>query len=256
MLPKEFSYLTLDIPGHGFSDSYPIGMHYGSLDMLWFVENIRRVYGWKKISIIAHSMMAGVVYYYAALFPERTNFVVALDNLRSFDIVEIDVYLRNIIDKLHLEDERIRHGQEPPSYDYEELVEKIYVGSFESVNRENCKYLLARGVQESTKFPSKYYFNRDARVKHFNNFLCDQRAYIKMAENINMPFLLLVGSNSINNREGNNTFQIARALEKHNPKFQLEIVPGNHHFFLNDPDTCHRTIEQFLYSANPAKNKL
>lgn len=255
-LPKENSYLAIDIPGHGWSSSYSLGMHYGSLDMLWFIENVRRVYGWQKISIIGHSMMGAISFMYAAVFPDLTNFVVILDNFRPAEASYVEGYLRNSIDRLHIEDERIQTGTEPPSYDYPTLIKRIHVGSFESVKPDNCKYLIPRGVLESSKFPGRYYFKRDARVKHFNGFLMAQGQYLKIASKMTVPILYLYGDFSPSSIKDGVNLQIAAQLKESNPNFQMNIVPGNHHFFLNQPETCYKFIVDFISKWGGLKNKL
>lgn len=256
LLPKEFSYLALDLPGHGLSSAYPIGMHYGSLDTLSFIENVRRFYGWEKLSIIGHSMMGGVTACYAAMFPERTTFAITLDNIRPALVTDLGEFARNIVDKLQIENKRIKDGNEPPSYEYEDLIEKIYTGSFHSVQPENCKYLLARGVKQSTKFPSRYYFQRDARVKYFFYFPCDHDVYMKLMQNLTMPFMYLVGTKSIQYMPEVRNTEIADVVRNINPDFEMFAVPGNHHFFLNNPETCYKHIEEFIYKHHSLKHKL
>lgn len=257
LLPKEFSYLALDIPGHGLSSSYGTGgQHYGVVDTLLFIENVRKAYGWKQIGIIGHSMMASVSFLYAAVFPEQTQFLVCLDNLAPQTIMEVDDNLRMTVEKLLIENERLHQGNEPPSYEYEVLLQRIFEGSFQSVNPENCKYLVPRGVTPSSKYPGRYFFKRDARVKYFNGLRISQEDNLKMASRMRTPLLLLIGDSSPLALKRTITTKMSEKLEKKNPSFTMRKVPGNHHFFLNNPDTCSKVIEQFIYEWTSVKNKL
>lgn len=256
LLPKEFGYLALDIPGHGLSSFTP-GTHYGALDSLLFIENVRMLYGWEKVMIIGHSMMASLAFTYAAVCPDRTQFVIFLDNLVPFMQSEMDDYLRVTIDKLHLENERLNSGQEPPSYEYDDLVDRIYMGSFQSVDKEHCKYLISRGVAPSNKYPGKYYFKRDARVKYFFYMRLQLEQNIYLASKITAPSMYLYGAQSPASLKMNMSYTLAVELKKTNPKFSIEQVPGNHHFLLNNPDTCSKVISRFIYEWSvQAKNKL
>lgn len=82
LLPNEFSYLAIDLPGHGLSDQVPYGISYNLDDAVRLLEEIRLLYKWDKISIIAHSMGAIISFVYASFFPESVDLVVALDTLK------------------------------------------------------------------------------------------------------------------------------------------------------------------------------
>lgn len=56
LLPKSQSYLAIDLLGHGLSSRLPDGMQYHSIDNLYQIHDLCMEYGWKKISLIGHSM--------------------------------------------------------------------------------------------------------------------------------------------------------------------------------------------------------
>ena len=83
---KDHRVLTLDLPGHGRSDSPKDG----KLSMDLFaraVEAVRAESGAERIVLVGHSMGAPVIRQYAHLYPERVAGLVAVDgplDLRAF----------------------------------------------------------------------------------------------------------------------------------------------------------------------------
>jgi pimeloyl-ACP methyl ester carboxylesterase len=86
-LAKDHRVVTLDLPGHGGSES-PVG---GKLSMDLFaraVEAVRAETGAERIVLVGHSMGAPVIRQYAHLFPERVAGLVAVDgplDMRAFN---------------------------------------------------------------------------------------------------------------------------------------------------------------------------
>uniref|UniRef100_H2ZSP7 AB hydrolase-1 domain-containing protein n=1 Tax=Latimeria chalumnae TaxID=7897 RepID=H2ZSP7_LATCH len=56
LLPKDYYYVVLDLPGHGFSSHRPSGVPYYDAsylgDVRWVVEELE----WSKFTIMGHSM--------------------------------------------------------------------------------------------------------------------------------------------------------------------------------------------------------
>ena len=82
LLPRHISFLAIDFPGHGFSSRIPDGVGYSTEDNLHFLNLLMKEYNWSKISLLGHSMGAIVSFLYASTYPEKVNFVIALDALK------------------------------------------------------------------------------------------------------------------------------------------------------------------------------
>jgi pimeloyl-ACP methyl ester carboxylesterase len=85
-LAKKYRVLTLDLPGHGQSESPRDGKF--SMDLFArAVEAVRAEAGSDKIVLVGHSMGAPVIRQYARLFPQRVAALVAVDgplDMRQF----------------------------------------------------------------------------------------------------------------------------------------------------------------------------
>lgn len=252
-LTKDFSYLALDAPGHGRSEVKLI--QFGTMDMLLFIDGVRRFYGWSKVNLIAHSMSGAVSFMYAAAFPELVNFVVFLESVRTVSEININ-YINMVVDGLNSEEERILATDEPPIYDFNGILKRIHLGAHEEIPLELCNYLVPRGVKESNKEPGKYYFARDPRLKYYNKFQFDQHSYLSFARDMTTPCLYLYGSGSFAADPENVQRIVTAELKRHNPNYEELMVPGHHHFLLTHPETCYKVINTFIHKWTSNRHKL
>lgn len=56
LLPSKYSYLAIDLPGHGFSSHLPKGCFYHIADYIAILDGIRSKFKWEKLSLLGHSM--------------------------------------------------------------------------------------------------------------------------------------------------------------------------------------------------------
>ena len=86
VLAKKYRVLTLDLPGHGRSDSPKDGKF--SMDLFArAVEAVRAEAGTDRIVLVGHSMGAPVIRQYARLYPQHVAALVAVDgplDMRQF----------------------------------------------------------------------------------------------------------------------------------------------------------------------------
>jgi hypothetical protein len=83
------------------------------------------------------------------MFPEDVEAYVSIDCGRSLIMIQEEQLLertRYAIDRALAIEKRLAF--DPPSYTYEELREKVYIGSSKSPSPESCDLLLERGVKK------------------------------------------------------------------------------------------------------------
>ncbi|XP_055376274.1 probable serine hydrolase [Condylostylus longicornis] len=254
LLPQNVAFLSIDLPGHGLSSRLPDGMWYDSAVNLQVLHLLMKEYNWDKISIIGHSMSSIASFIFSALFPEKVEMVVGLDalkpHIRSNDkVVET---MRNRMKNFIIADERNRDKSEPPSYTYEDLVEKLYVGTFHSIDKDKCKHILARNIKKSLKYPDQYFFARDSRLKSYNYTGFWPELNLELAKRINVPYLFIkcTGSTYFESKE---YFDEALEVMKKNPKFEFYEAEGSHHVHLNEPEKISAIINPFIEKYHTAK---
>lgn len=249
LLPSNLSYLALDLPGHGLSSHIPNAMNYNVMDYMFVLNDLKEKFGWPKISLLAHSMGSISSFIFTALNPDKVDMVIALDTIKpqirpARMIVKL---LQYKAEHALLADKRNREANsEPPSYTYDELVERVIDGSMQSVARDKAKYMIERGVKESQTFPGKYYFSRDSRVKYMFDFHVDQSTCLEMVKQIRVPYLFVKASDKNFSENPKHIKEAISVFQQTNPHFKMVNVPGTHHVHLNSPELIAGEISAFL----------
>lgn len=73
LLPKEFSYLAIDLPGHGLSSQIPAGMQYHTIDKIYTINHLLKEYNWDKVSLIGHSLGSIISFLFTSVFPSKVD---------------------------------------------------------------------------------------------------------------------------------------------------------------------------------------
>lgn len=246
LLPRDLSYLAIDLPGHGRSSHIPKGNYYHAVDFIPLFENIRKIFEWERLSLIAHSMGSMISFIYASLYPKNVNLVCALDTLKILDLepkVIEKIYTHQIKKLVGLNENLIRN---PPEYTYDELIQRVHDGSRNSVDLEKAKYLIDRGAKASATDPNKFHFTRDIRVKFMLHFYERQEFSLEHIKRIKAPYLFIRGEDRNFAEPEAKINEAADFFRKHNERFEMIRVKGTHHFFLNHPESVSQPISDFL----------
>ncbi|XP_075164687.1 putative serine hydrolase [Haematobia irritans] len=247
LLNRDMSFLALDMPGHGLSSWLPDGLLYHSLDYVALINRIMDEFKWDTISIIGHSMSSINSFVYAALFPAKVDLLIGLDVLkpltRSADKI-IDNYSERLENASKI-DRRMRNKSEPPAYEWDQLVERLHVGTSKSVDIEACKFLLKRNIKPSIHEPHKYYFSRDSRLKASLFYAFSQEVPVAMARRITCPHLFIKALQApyYENKE---YYDEVMSILQQKSNFEYHEVEGTHHVHLNEPEKVARLVNPFL----------
>lgn len=246
LLPDHVGVLAIDFPGHGLSSRLPHGISYKYIDYIPVLTMIMREYNWDKLSIIGHSMGAIIGFLYGSIFPQKVDMIVAIDAIKPHIFPDhlYEKILRISLENFIVSDERNRDKSEPPSYSYEDCIQKLYLGTNKSVDVDKCKYLLERNIQKSTKYPEKYFFTRDSRVKVIQLMLVSHEVVLELANRISKPLLYVKasGSQTVDPEKWEETMEVLRTK----PDFEFYPVDGTHHVHLNEPEKISEVINSFI----------
>lgn len=246
-LPPENSFLAIDLPGHGYSSWLPKGVHYNSIHYVALLRELMEDYKWDKVSLMGHSMSAINSFVFAALFPDKVDYIICLDALkpltRSAERI-VDVYRERIEAGIKLE-KRINDKSKPPIYNDMELIERLRKATNNSINIDACKYLLKRNIRQSNEDKEKYYFSRDNRIKTSIFYTLGQEVSIVMAERIKCPHLLIKATKSDYFENKKYFYEVVDILKK-KENFEYHEIEGTHHVHLNEPEKVSQIINAFL----------
>lgn len=243
LIVKRRPVLAIDLPGHGLSSWLPSGCMYNALVYFLLVKRIKNYFGWEKLKIMAHSLSALVIYWYAATFPMELQYVIALDLVKypCTDTNKQAVQFANAINTFfQMEENNIQ-----PSYEESEIMKKKtkgYLNLFETEYR----ILLSRGVTQ--KQDGTYIFNRDPRVRvmavHSEMFSQSQQE--DFARLITCPYLIIKGDLDLYGEKKENFDKTVEILKTSNDKVYFKILPTTHHLHLTHPEATAAIIYPFL----------
>ncbi|XP_054735628.1 probable serine hydrolase [Anastrepha obliqua] len=252
------SVLCIDLPGHGYSSHLPPGIIYHIMEYVRVIIGLMKSYNWSKVSLMGHSMGGSVAFYFTALYPTKVDLLIEIDIVKRDSLGPV-LYLdhrRFAMNKALLDNERLMDAailQEPPSYAFAECERLLHKGSGYSVNLENCKYILERNLSRSRKYPEKYYFSRDTRVKYILDLEAEKAFFQAMAMRIcvmKIPHLVIKAGASTN--IGPESTELIAIMNENNPHFETHVVPnGTHHVHLNDAPLIAKLIAPFLKRYRP-----
>ncbi|XP_059615311.1 probable serine hydrolase [Phlebotomus argentipes] len=247
-LPPEYSYLALDLPGHGLSSRLPDGIFYSWLDVCQALRLLSEQEKWDKISILAHSMSSLIGFSYSSAFPDKVDLMIGIDALKPH-VRPAEKYAPMIekgFEAFLLADRRNREASEPPCYSYDEMLERLHKGTNGSVEKEVCQYLLKRNIAQSKSDPEKFYFTRDNRLKGFSFQTLSQEIAIGMTKRITCPYMFIKCTNSVYYEDKKYIDEIIGVFKENNPNFEYHTIEGRHHAHLNEPHKFSDLLTRFI----------
>ncbi|CAG9808649.1 unnamed protein product [Chironomus riparius] len=248
LLPREFSYLAIDLLGHGRSSWLPRGVPYNLFDNVYTIIYIMKEYNWQSISILGHSMGGAIAFLFSIMFPDKLDCLVTIEfgkNPDRSDIERIMDARDNILNFIVL-DEKSQAISEPPSYTLEEMIEKVHVGSFGNITSESAPYILERNIKKSFKVPGKYFFSRDPRLRNLILTPHPENLTLCGAKNMTAPYLFLYSPESPLFAKEFFFDQFLEASQE-NSKFQQVLVDSeSHHYHLNEVEKISEVVAKFL----------
>lgn len=203
---------------------------------------------------MGHSLGAISCFIYAATFPGIVDSVVALDALLPrLQSTNHMFELTAGLEAARESDLKFTAGEEPQTYTFEELIEKVNSQTLLSVTRASAVRLLARGVQDSRRTKDRYYFTIDARLRTFQIALYTLELNESFAQSIDCPILYVKALQSaFRNTESDQQDSVLHILmDKSN--FEMTTVDSGHHVHLNEPALIIAGVSEFLlkHTANP-----
>ncbi|XP_069683663.1 probable serine hydrolase isoform X2 [Periplaneta americana] len=245
MLLPDFSILCIDLPGHGFSSSYPKGkvlcIHW---DGLIIARQIVKHFEWKKVTIMGHSLGASIGFLYAATFPDEIDKLICLDAaspavFTNAEIVELTT--RNVEKFLRYEEST---KEDMPCYPYADMRDIMMHGHRGSLTPESCKIMLKRGIHRDPE-SNNYLFARDVRLLSPLGFISLDMA-LEYASRITCKVLNIKATGTL--RHHSYYSRILNKIKETASTLQVHEVKGTHHVHLNNPQDIVSFVINFLKS--------
>lgn len=232
--------------GHGLSDHYPTGLMYHYWDKISDIRLIAEHFGWKRFSIMGHSMGGIVGSMFTAVAPHLVDRLVMIDIVKPISTPAkhqpdksakaIEGYLQ-ILKKLE---------QGPPCYSYETARQRLLQANNGSIDTEAAEVLMRRGLKKHED-GSGYYFSRDLRlvVPTVASYTAEQHA--EYAKRVRCPMLLIKAKNGFIYEDPSvieDFVNIYREVSLGG--FEYAEVEGTHHVHLVNPENVAPLVTKFF----------
>ena len=227
--------VSLDLPGHGYSEHRPPGIAYHFVDMVPEILRVADQLGWEQFLVLGHSMGAALATLVAAVAPERVTHALLIDGLGPVSAKQEDACttLKTSI----RQEARLVEKQKPVYATVEDAVKaRLGVGG---ISEPAVRSLVNRGVQRCHE---GFTWRADSalRVKSRHYFSEEQvRSFVTAIE---CPVLAIEAAQT--NLEY--WRDLIRDRSQLVSKIEYVVLPGQHHLHLDDPEPVAATLASFL----------
>ncbi|XP_044755647.1 serine hydrolase-like protein isoform X1 [Coccinella septempunctata] len=247
---RDISFLAIDLPGHGFSSPFPKGMIYNFMNYIILVQQIYEYFSFSKLSLLGHSLGSMISFISTILYPEKVDFLMCIDALHPLQSTVSKETVRNSIDNYMKYN---KFTKEPPSYTWEEILDKMNIAYKHSLGKDSTLCLLERNIAVSKEFHGKYYFNSDPMLKVRTMFNWTQEQMIKDAATIANPIFICEAKQNYARKYRKNFYEIVNIVQKHNKDCEFHTISGTHHLHLNEPEKIGILLKKFLNKHNKSE---
>ena len=236
-LPNHLTLLAIDLPGHGFSDHYPVKNAYQYISFVSDVIEVLKYMSWEQIILIGHSFGGILTINVTAILQSRISKLIVLDGFYAHD----SSYER-ISDYLLKKYEDNNSNKEKLYSSRAKVVERILEGN-PGINQSSAEILATRACREEN---GGFVLTRDIGIpkpllafgRHCFWELFNQRFY----DRITMPALFIIADES--------HLKLDKLIERKRVKMssttRLMHVKGGHLVHMNAPREVGILIRAFL----------
>lgn len=213
--------VALDLPGHGHSDHRPLGAAYNIWDYAHDVLQTAEQFGWKRFSLLGHSMGAIVSVLLAGAMPERIERLALIDGVIPFtgEAETAPQKLGESLQKLLAVDDK----RKPVYATFEQAVAARMKG-VGAVSHEAAERLAQRGLMP---VPGGYTWRTDARLMLPSSMRLTRAHALAFVHCVACPASLILAEQGLLNQPA--MVELTQTLP-----FELHRLPGGHHLHLDD----------------------
>lgn len=228
--------VSIDFPGHGFSDHLPLSGIYHHEDRVIQMFQVADALDWEKFNILGHSMGGVIGTFMAAVFPERIEKIGVVDVIPFLNVFHFN--LTKAI-RTHLESvTKIPSSHEIYSSQSEAANKRATINPRFPMKQDSALALAEGGM---TAVTGGYIWTFDMRLLLPNFMAPTDEMIIQALENITAKYCLIAAAEGL-------VSSISDYKEKLSPIKNLQIheIPGGHHIQLDNPQSVAEILKSFF----------
>jgi pimeloyl-ACP methyl ester carboxylesterase len=225
----EYRFIALELPGHGWSDPRPPGQPYHFLDWVAVVFDAAEALGWKRFTLLGHSMGAGIASLAAGVFPDRIAQLILLDGLGPMAGAEGEIperLARYLTTRTSL-------GRQKIYPDVEAATARLHA-ALPNLSAAALQALVLRGVKPTAQGVT---WRSDPRLHEISAWRLTEPQILSFLKRISAPTLVIRPEQGYPFEEG-----VMRQRLDAIKHVEVRNVPGHHHVHLDQGELVASTI--------------
>ncbi|XP_026490696.2 serine hydrolase-like protein [Vanessa tameamea] len=254
-LPTNFFYVSIDLPGNGYSDHLPKGVRFTIWDLVPTLQYVTEHFKWEHFIYIAHSLGTAVGKYFNMAYPGVMTKVVDLDPVPAYHTIlpeEIPSWYKEIYGSHYQDKSYKKHtsGKESaPKYSYQQIKEMIMKA--QQLSEEAANQVLDRYIEPAGD--GLFRFSYDQRMKSTFKLPFQPQHLKEMYTPLKTPTLAIIAKGSIDNGSYSRVPFVMDEYAWPHGNYRYKIVNGGHDVHLENPDCMADDISKFLLEDIKAK---
>lgn len=232
---QDYSWCAFDLPGHGLSDPYPRSLPYHLLNTLPDMHALIQHLGAKEVTLIGHSLGAGISALYSGAFPTQVKHLVLIDALAPLvDTPE------QAIDRIaqYADAEAKLQSKTPPAYtDLEPLIQKRHQ-IFPTQRPDLVRRIFERNMILQN---GKWSWRLDPRIRITSLSRLSAERIFESVKRITCPALLIEGHAGYLKQ-----FPQAEKVAQTFKNLKRVVHNGGHHIHLDATQAVAQSIRDFI----------
>ncbi|GJQ69865.1 hypothetical protein Trydic_g22413 [Trypoxylus dichotomus] len=243
LLPQNFYYICVDLPGHGLSDHFPSSLPLEFTTYLFAVSVVIEHFNRQKYIVMGHSFGGRLLTLFTQIYPESVLKIITLDSGYILPITPKE-YVYSLKEGYQtVKKIRSFESEECPSYSYDAIVDKVANGRVAGVlTNETAEHIAKRMIRKIGD--DKYQFTIDRRLRSII-YPCFTEQYVdKIFEKfpIRCPALAIFASEILQ------MFEEYEKIHKFSqlPNIEFHEFDGHHHSHQTNPELIAPILNKFL----------
>lgn len=253
LLPKNYYYVCMDLPGHGKSS--PISGHLAPhlLDYCAVLKMVLDYFKWEECYGLGHSMGALVIVRTAQLYPALFKKIAVIDGAYTLP-VEIKDYKKYMVDRFNgiiKFQQYVAQKKPQPTYTYEEALKKVSDSrNYEPLSKDKAEPILNRMIEPVGD--GKYRFTVDPKWKYALSPIHDSRYSVELVKTYPILCPMLVIVDSAHDILLKQFMPVLKEYEKQQ-NVTVNYIPANHDMHINIPHVIAPLISDLFNKVCPNK---
>lgn len=228
---KNFTWIAIDLPGHGRSQWRSHDAHYYFIDYVYDLKLLLEKLRCEKVMLVGHSMGAMVCNLFAACYPGNVLAMALIDGI-GIVTTKPSESKQQLINAFRQRSKAQQQSNTKLFSNFEEVVAaRLKVSDLEY---ENAALLMRRNVEI---LPEGVKLTTDPRLKQHSGFRFSAAQALACLENIEVPTLFLKASNGYPMIE-----QQLKVFEKCFTQFKVVLINGGHHCHMENASESLQSI--------------